>query len=105
MQLIDLESEEVVEKQETLSVKTEEWIKAPPTPPNLNETSKSQTNSDFGDLTKDANITELGLAVKAFQFTDSFTMHGVRYIFMKDISRMRRYPVIKLAGLSYIGFF
>ncbi|CAK8697223.1 unnamed protein product [Clavelina lepadiformis] len=90
MQLIDLESEEVVEKQETLSVKTEEWIKAPPTPPNLNETSKSQTNSDFGDLTKDANITELGLAVKAFQFTDSFTMHGVRYIFMKDISRMRR---------------
>ncbi|XP_076814553.1 acid-sensing ion channel 2-like [Clavelina lepadiformis] len=103
MQLIDLESEEVVEKQETLSVKTEEWIKAPPTPPNLNETSKSQTNSDFGDLTKDANITELGLAVKAFQFTDSFTMHGVRYIFMKDISRMRRFiwTVIVLAGMSY----
>ena len=36
------------------------------------------------------NLSTIALAWKAYQFADNMTMHGVRYIFAKDMSKFRR---------------
>ncbi|CAK8697222.1 unnamed protein product [Clavelina lepadiformis] len=80
-------------------------------PPALNGSSnwakKLSTESDgFGNSSKDNNMAALVFNLKIFQFTDNVTMHGLRYVFMKDISRLRRliWILIVIAGMAYCNY-
>ena len=45
---------------------------------------------DFNNQVDEENLPKVALALKAIQFTDNVTMHGMRYIFMKDMGSLRR---------------
>lgn len=42
------------------------------------------------DITEGSNFAKLAMTLKTFNFADNTTMHGMRYVFMRDISRIRR---------------
>ena len=87
MKLIDLEDEKEVD---TVSAMTGKWKK-----PTF-DFDKTKTESEVvSDLTKGTNFAKLALTLKTFNFADNTTMHGLRYIFMRDISRIRRWEVFQ----------
>ena len=73
--------------------------KVPPTPPQENNWTKDNNEkpainkydaSGIGDLSDGSNISKFVMTTKVFNFMDNTTMHGMRYIFMRNISQARR---------------
>ena len=76
-----------------------ERVPTPPHPPKqdnwVNE-NKGYTPNDkddphgIGNLSDGSNLSKLVMTTKLFNFMDNTTMHGMRYIFMRNISQIRR---------------
>ena len=82
MKLLNLEDKKEVD---AISAMTGKWKK-----PTF-DFEKTKTESQVvSDLTKGNNFAKLALTLKAFNFAENTTMHGLRYIFKQDISRIRR---------------
>ena len=87
MQLIDVETENRVSP---IPPKHDNWTK---------EDDRYVPNDKLdphgiGDLSKGSTLSKFVLTTKLFNFMDTTTMHGMRYIFMKNISQTRRYASI-----------
>ena len=70
----------------------------PPTPPQkdnwLKDDAKKSLKSDdphgIGDLSDGSTLGKFVMTTKIFHFMDNTTMHGLRYVFMRNISQARR---------------
>ena len=92
MKIEDLEEE----KSDPIPVKTNTWI--------TDKFDVAETKNDphgLGDLSKANNFAKLAMTMKTFNFADNTTMHGMRYIFMRNISQTRRYALLKSLIYSY----
>ncbi|CAK8697224.1 unnamed protein product [Clavelina lepadiformis] len=59
---------------------------------------------DFNNQVDEENLPKVALALKAIQFTDNVTMHGMRYIFMKDMGSLRRKSKLSPSELEILHY-
>ena len=79
---------------------------APSAPPRLDNWVKDEkfTFDDsndphgVGDLSKGSDLARFVLTMKTFNFMDNTTMHGMRYVFMRNISQVRRFVTTSSAN-------
>ena len=86
MPQIKVEEADINFKFENPTIKEEAWIKPPPSGEPM---VFLETPDDEKDFIKE-DIMSLALGQKAHAFVDNVTMHGVRYVFARDVSRKRR---------------
>lgn len=72
---------------ESLEVKRDAWIKPPPNPEPM--VYLEIPDEDENEQTK-KNLTSLVFGMKAYSFIENVTMHGVRYIFARESSKLKR---------------
>ena len=68
----------------------------PPFPPKEDNWIKKETEFDsigIGDLSDGTTLSKFAMTTKLFNFMDNTTMHGIRYIFMRNISQSKRCSV------------
>ena len=85
MKIEDLEEE----KPDHTPVKEDTWIK--------DGFDSAETKNDpygLSDLSEANSFANLAISIKMFDFADNTTMHGMRYIFMRNISQTRRYALL-----------
>ena len=84
MKLVDVEPEQVATP---LPPKQDNWV---------NEDSGYSSNNKndphgIGDLSEGSTLSKFVMTTKLFNFMDNTTMHGMRYIFMRNIGQIRRW--------------
>ena len=93
---VEKSDKEKQEENKNPAPKKEAWVDiSKKSPKTLEDKLEDALNS-----TKPASSYALAIAWKAHTFTENMTMHGIRYVFARDVGKLRRFLKIFLSSFQ-----